>query len=114
MQYAAEIVQGFMQAMSKGDTKVARKHLADDLSFRGPIDTFKKPESAEGATLYARRRIDHPRGLSRRRQRGPRPAIRPGASRCIVSKTMWKERNRDRTGTNNRHWDSKGSQDPKS
>jgi hypothetical protein len=41
---AAEIVQSFKQALGKGDVAAARKLLHDDLSFRGPIDTFDKPE----------------------------------------------------------------------
>jgi hypothetical protein len=39
-----EIVQGFIQAVGTGDWVAARKYLADDLSFQGPIDTFQRPE----------------------------------------------------------------------
>ncbi len=41
---AAEIVQGFQQALATGDFASARKHLHDNLSFRGPIDMFDKLE----------------------------------------------------------------------
>ena len=44
MSTAAETVQAFMQAMEKGDFVAARKCLADDLSFQGPLDTFAAPE----------------------------------------------------------------------
>src|SRR5215831_14452500 len=44
MANAAEIVQGLMHAMRKGDFAAARKYLADDLSFQGPIEAFVKPE----------------------------------------------------------------------
>ena len=44
MAKAAEIVQSFKQALDKGDIPAARKLLHDNLSFRGPIDTFDKPE----------------------------------------------------------------------
>jgi len=44
MSKAAEIVQSFKQALAKGDVAAARKLLHDDLSFRGPIDAFDKPE----------------------------------------------------------------------
>src|SRR5712691_718142 len=40
MASASEIVQAFVQAMGKGDFVGARKHLADNLSFQGPIETF--------------------------------------------------------------------------
>lgn len=39
-----EIVQGFQQAMAKGDLDKARAFLHDDLSFRGPFDAFERPE----------------------------------------------------------------------
>ena len=41
---AVEVVQSFNDALGKGDVVVARKLLHDHLSFRGPIDTFDKPE----------------------------------------------------------------------
>ena len=44
MANTAAIVQGFMQAMEKGDFGAARKYLDDNLSFQGPIETFVKPE----------------------------------------------------------------------
>ncbi len=44
MANAAEIVQSFKQALGKGDVAAARKLLHDNLSFRGPIDAFDKPE----------------------------------------------------------------------
>jgi hypothetical protein len=44
MANAGQIVQGFMGAMSAGDFVAARKCLHDNLSFRGPIDAFDKPE----------------------------------------------------------------------
>jgi SnoaL-like protein len=39
-----EIVQGFQKAAGSGDFAGARKLLHDNLSFRGPIDTFDAPE----------------------------------------------------------------------
>lgn len=44
MPTAVETVQAFMHAMEKGDFGAARKCLADDLSFRGPLETFAAPE----------------------------------------------------------------------
>src|SRR5215470_14591292 len=44
MANAGQVVQGFMGAMGKGDFSAARKLLHDNLSFRGPIDAFDKPE----------------------------------------------------------------------
>ena len=38
------IVQQFQQAVGKGDFTAARHLLHDNLSFRGPIDTFHEPE----------------------------------------------------------------------
>jgi len=38
------VVQQFQQAVGKGDFSAARQLLQDNLSFRGPIDTFHKPE----------------------------------------------------------------------
>jgi len=38
------VIQQFHQATGKGDFTSARKLLDDNLSFRGPIDTFQKPE----------------------------------------------------------------------
>ena len=38
------IVQQFQQALGKGDFTAARHLLHDNLSFRGPIDTFHEPE----------------------------------------------------------------------
>lgn len=44
MANAGQVVQGFMGAMAKGDFAAARNYLHDNLSFRGPIDAFDKPE----------------------------------------------------------------------
>jgi hypothetical protein len=44
MANAAEVVQGYTQALGKGDFASARRYLHDNLSFHGPIDTFDKPE----------------------------------------------------------------------
>ncbi len=44
MATAAEVVQGYTQALGKGDFASARRYLHDNLSFHGPIDTFDKPE----------------------------------------------------------------------
>jgi hypothetical protein len=44
MANAGQVVQGFMGAMGRGDFAAARKYLDDNLSFRGPIDAFDKPE----------------------------------------------------------------------
>ena len=41
---ALEIVQAFQKAVGSGDFAGARKLLHDNLSFRGPIDTFDAPE----------------------------------------------------------------------
>ena len=41
----AEVVQGFMRAMGKGDFVAARKYLDDNLSFRGPIETFQSADA---------------------------------------------------------------------
>jgi limonene-1,2-epoxide hydrolase len=38
------VIQQFQQAIGKGDFTAARQLLQDNLSFRGPIDTFQKPE----------------------------------------------------------------------
>ena len=40
----ADIVQGFMGAMGKGDFVAARKYLDDQLSFQGPIESFQKAD----------------------------------------------------------------------
>ena len=44
MANAGQVVQAFISAMGKGDFASARKFLHDNLSFRGPIDSFDKPE----------------------------------------------------------------------
>ena len=44
MENAVGIVQTFMHAVQTGDPATARKQLADDLSFQGPLETFAKPE----------------------------------------------------------------------
>ena len=38
------VIQQFQQAVGKGDLTAARQLLHDNLSFRGPIDTFHEPE----------------------------------------------------------------------
>ena len=38
------VIQQFQQAVGKGDFTAARHLLHDNLSFRGPLDTFHKPE----------------------------------------------------------------------
>ncbi len=44
MTSASKVVGDYQQAMGKGDFASARKLLHDNLSFRGPIDTFTRPE----------------------------------------------------------------------
>jgi hypothetical protein len=44
MAKAADIVQGFMGAMGKGDFVAARKFLDSNLSFQGPIETFHQAD----------------------------------------------------------------------
>jgi hypothetical protein len=44
MSKANEVVANFQQALGKGDFDAARGLLQDDLSFRGPIETFDRPE----------------------------------------------------------------------
>lgn len=44
MAKAADIVQGFMGAMGKGDFVAARKFLDNNLSFQGPIETFHQAD----------------------------------------------------------------------
>jgi len=44
MAKAADIVQGFIGAMGKGDFVAARKFLDSDLSFQGPIETFHQAD----------------------------------------------------------------------
>src|SRR5262249_37144830 len=41
---ALETVQAFQEAVGSDDFATTRKLLHDDLSFRGPIDTFDAPE----------------------------------------------------------------------
>jgi SnoaL-like domain len=50
---AKDVVMGYQAAMGKGDMKAARAFLADDLSFRGPLDTFH----AAGPYLEALQRL---------------------------------------------------------
>ena len=38
------VVQQFQQAIGNGDFTAARTMLQNNLSFRGPMDTFEKPE----------------------------------------------------------------------
>lgn len=39
-----DVVMGYQQAMGNGDWKAARGFLADDLEFRGPLDSFHKAD----------------------------------------------------------------------
>jgi CheY-like chemotaxis protein len=59
MPNAAAVVQGFQQALGKGDYAAARKLLHDRFSFQGPIDTFDRPDpldirlpTTSGLALY--------------------------------------------------------------
>ena len=45
MPNAAAVVQGFQQALGKGDYAAARKLLNGRFSFHGPIDTFDRPDA---------------------------------------------------------------------
>jgi hypothetical protein len=45
MPNAAAVLQGFQQALGKGDYAAARKLLNDRFSFQGPIDTFDRPDA---------------------------------------------------------------------
>jgi len=44
MANTGQVVQGFMEALGKGDFGAARRYLHDNLSFHGPLDSFDKPE----------------------------------------------------------------------
>jgi ketosteroid isomerase-like protein len=44
MKTPKEIVSEYQAAMDRGDMAAARKFLADDMKFQGPLDTFDKPE----------------------------------------------------------------------
>jgi hypothetical protein len=44
MAHADEIVQGFFGAMHNGNAAAAREVLRDDLSFKGPFDTFTRAD----------------------------------------------------------------------
>jgi limonene-1,2-epoxide hydrolase len=44
MTTALHVIQQFQQALGKGDFTAARHLLHHNLSFRGPLDTFHKPE----------------------------------------------------------------------
>ncbi|HTT35483.1 MAG TPA: nuclear transport factor 2 family protein [Thermoplasmata archaeon] len=44
MPSAKEVVASYQEAMGKGDWKRARSHLKDDLTFRGPLDTFSRAD----------------------------------------------------------------------
>jgi ketosteroid isomerase-like protein len=39
-----EVAQSFKAALGKGDLAAARKLMHDDMSFKGPLDAFDKPE----------------------------------------------------------------------
>jgi ketosteroid isomerase-like protein len=41
---AKEIVTRYHQAWTGGDIKAAREYLADDLDFKGSIDTFNRAD----------------------------------------------------------------------
>ncbi len=45
MSNAVAVVQGFRQALGKGDYAAARKLLHDRFSFQGPFETFDRPEA---------------------------------------------------------------------
>ena len=42
MPSAKEVVVGFQGAMGDGDWATARRHLADDLAFQGPFESFDR------------------------------------------------------------------------
>jgi ketosteroid isomerase-like protein len=44
MTNAAEVVGALKKAMGSGDLAAARKLMHDDMTFRGPFDSFAKPE----------------------------------------------------------------------
>jgi hypothetical protein len=44
MKSAKDVVTSYQTAMGKGDWKGARAHLADNLEFQGPLDTFHKAD----------------------------------------------------------------------
>ena len=41
---AADVVSEFFSAFGRGDTAAARRLLRDDLSFKGPLDTFNNAD----------------------------------------------------------------------
>jgi hypothetical protein len=41
---ALEVVKAFKQAMGTGDAAAARKLVHDDMSFKGPLESFDRPE----------------------------------------------------------------------
>jgi limonene-1,2-epoxide hydrolase len=45
MSNQADVVNGFLHAVGEGDFALARKRLANDLTFQGPFDTFNDPDS---------------------------------------------------------------------
>jgi hypothetical protein len=49
MKSARDVVAEYQEAMGKGDWKRARSYLRDDLSFRGPLDTFSRADDYVGA-----------------------------------------------------------------
>ena len=44
MTNAAEVVSALQKAMGSGDFAAARKLMHDDMTFKGPFDSFAKPE----------------------------------------------------------------------
>jgi hypothetical protein len=44
MKTPKEVVEAWQAAMDKGDVVAARKLMADDMKFRGPFDSFERPE----------------------------------------------------------------------
>jgi hypothetical protein len=44
MSNAAETVAALQKAMGAGDFAAARKLMHDDMTFKGPIDSFSRPE----------------------------------------------------------------------
>jgi ketosteroid isomerase-like protein len=39
-----EVAQSFKAALGKGDIAAARKLMHDDMTFKGPLDAFDRPE----------------------------------------------------------------------
>jgi SnoaL-like protein len=41
---AKDIVMGYQRALGSSDWEAARRHLRDDMSFKGPLAAYDKPE----------------------------------------------------------------------